>query len=126
MLEGIKEENEWFYLGLALGLSVPQLHSIEKNYCTEKCAREVLIEWKSQNEISSCNWKPVVDALREIGFDKLADQVESCLKEPEGSYFSYKLYIIFLINAEATANSGGQSDTNDGQTHSQSQTTGLS
>lgn len=97
MVEGIKEENGWFSLGLALGLSIPQLHSIEKNYCKEKCAREVLIEWKSQNETSSCNWKPVIDALRKIDCNILADQVENCLKEPEGSYFSYRLYIFFIF-----------------------------
>lgn len=95
MVKGITEEKGWFYFGIDLGLNISQLHSIENECRKEKYAKEVLTKWKSQNETSSCNWKPVVDALRENGFDKLADQVESRLKEPEGSHFSYRLYIYF-------------------------------
>ena len=69
----------WFAFGHALGLSIPQLKSIEDKTQEENHVREVLLLWDSQNETTT--WEPVAEALEDICHQELAKKLESSFKD---------------------------------------------
>ena len=80
---GFIEGNKPFHFGYKLGLSIDQLHTIEKNYKEKVHVREILIAWRRKNP-NELSLKPVADALKSIGLDSLARQLEGQLEEGPG------------------------------------------
>ena len=72
--------SKWFVFGLKLGLDVSQLHKIELQYNNPtQFARESLLLWRTQN--MSASWEPVAAALKSIGLNSVALQLEGHFKE---------------------------------------------
>lgn len=71
-----EHHNKWFAFGLALGLSLSQLHDIELQLNQpEQYFRELLILWRRQNPTAS--WEPIAHAFRKIHLEDAAIQLES-------------------------------------------------
>ena len=79
----LKNFNDWQSLGLALGLLYPTLERIEEEQRgdIEKCKTKMLAAWlgKKDNVTKSGDpsWNVLQTALRKIGENELADQVNS-------------------------------------------------
>ena len=75
---------EWFTFGLHLGLDIDELYVIESNsmyYRDERtCVRQMLTKWKDTSD-SEATWEKIVIALRKIGNNVLAKEVEEQLSE---------------------------------------------
>ena len=75
---------EWFTFGLHLGLDVDELNVIKSNsmyYRDERtCVQQMLTKWKDTYS-SEATWEKIVIALRKIGNNALAKEVEEQLSE---------------------------------------------
>lgn len=80
---GFIEGKNLFLFGIILGLDIDQLRAIEKNYKEKVHVREILIAWREKNP-NEQSLKPVADALKIIGLDSLARQLEGQLEERPG------------------------------------------
>ena len=71
---------EWFTFGLYLGLSVTELNVLETNsvaYADKRASvRQMLTKWKDKFG-KEATWDKIVDALRNIGQNTLARQLEA-------------------------------------------------
>ena len=67
--------NDWYRLGLQLGVPDYQLNSIEKNYPRDniRCKSEMLSYWFNNAEESS--WVVIANALEKIGHRNLAIEI---------------------------------------------------
>ena len=78
--------DRWFEFGLALGLTVGDLHNIEvKHSGPSEYGKEVILLWRSRNISKSL--EPLVIALNKIGSIDLAVQIKNHLSfhQPESS-----------------------------------------
>ena len=65
--------NDWILFGLYLGITLPELKTIEANYSTLQRRRIEMFEvW--QNKVTP-TWSAVVQALDEIGMRCLASEI---------------------------------------------------
>ena len=65
--------NQWYFLGIYLGLHPSTLDAINAdNKTTRECRMQMLIEW--QNRVIP-TWSAVVKALVEIGRERLASDL---------------------------------------------------
>lgn len=75
MFEEQQHSQKWFAFGLALGLSISQLHDIEVQYSTSsQYARESILLWRQQNKAASL--KPIIAALKKIHYNVVASNLE--------------------------------------------------
>ena len=70
--------NEWFNLGLALGLQQPTLHRIRDQHQPKDHKREMLTKWLNQVDGCRPSWKALVEALRSCNVKSyaVADEIE--------------------------------------------------
>ena len=86
MLNALKTVNKWLLLGLQLGLLYPTLKSIETNEhnIVEKCKTEMIAAWLNQQDnvskIGVPSWPVLQAALREIGENEVAIQIDARLE----------------------------------------------
>ena len=70
---------EWFTFGLYLDLSVTELNVLETNYVAHAdkrtTVRQMLTKWKDKLG-KKATWDKIVDALRKIGVNDLAQDLE--------------------------------------------------
>ena len=85
--------DRWFEFGLALGLTVGDLHNIEMKYSgPSNYSREVILLWRSRN--TSKPLEPIVNVLDKVGITDLAVYCKNLLslQQPESSKLS-SIYI---------------------------------
>ena len=95
---------EWFTFGLHLDLNVTELNVLETNsfaYADKRTAvRHMLTKWKNRFG-EKATWDKIVDALREIGRNALAQDLKDKHMQPEvketGECLYYSYHIIGLI-----------------------------
>ena len=90
-LEGIAEE--WFDLGLCLGLKNSTLKAIEENESkVAKCKREMVISWLRMKDNSTPSWQALVSALKKpiVGRRDIACQIKKTHMVSEGLVASCK------------------------------------
>ena len=78
LVEQLREVDDWFILGVALGVSVSQLKEIERSNQGEGVKRwkvEMFQYWLNLNPTAS--WKDVTSALEQLGFFSLAARLKS-------------------------------------------------
>ena len=77
LLEELKDVDNWFVLGIFLGIPVKQLQKIESSYRqgeVERCKIDMLQYWLDNNVTPS--WKDVVRALEQTNQLVLAETVK--------------------------------------------------
>ena len=76
MLEELKDVDNWFVLGIFLGVPVKQLQKIESSHRgdLERCKIDMLQYWLDNNVTPS--WKDVVRALEQTNQIVLAETVK--------------------------------------------------
>ena len=83
MLELLKDFNNWFRLGLKLGLRHPTLEKICGN--GDDCKMDMLARWlKQQDNVSSKNgptYQQLIESLRKLGENSLVCEIERHLKK---------------------------------------------
>lgn len=71
--------NDWYTLGLHLGLYVTDLNVIESNSLSSvdkrTCVRQMLTRWTDKLD-REATWEKIVSALRKIGNKQLAREIE--------------------------------------------------
>ena len=89
VMNALKTVNKWLFLGLQLGLLYPTLKSIETNErnIAEKCKTEMIAAWLNQQDnvtkIGTPSWPVLQKALREIGENEAASQIDMRLSTKE-------------------------------------------
>ena len=69
----LRDVHEWMDFGSYLGIKVERLSAIKMEYSTiQECHLKMLEEW--QNDVIP-TWSAVVQALKEIGMPRLADDI---------------------------------------------------
>ena len=68
--------NDWYFMGLELGLSAADLDSIktESHDNPEDCLKEMLKKFLVKEDLKP-TWQLFVDALKNIGYSALAEEV---------------------------------------------------
>ena len=83
MLELLKDFNNWFRLGLKLGLRHPTLEKICGN--VDDCKMDMLARWlKQQDNVSSKNgptYQQLIESLSKLGENSLVCEIERHLKK---------------------------------------------
>ena len=69
----------WRELGVALGFSTTELDTIEKGcfWQPKDCIQRLFGEWAKSKD--SYSWSGLVEALRDAGFNDLADRVDEAV-----------------------------------------------
>ena len=63
-MKALRNVNNWFNLGLALGLQQPTLQGIKEQYKPKYHKREMLTKWLNQVDGCRPSWEALVKALR--------------------------------------------------------------
>ena len=104
--EILQEKVDWFTLGHQLDIDIGALENIKENHHTANQRLIVMLK-KWQDTYPERGWSHIVDALRKLGLNNLADKVNveycsdvssvtsSCYSEVEG--IKYKHVCIFLL-----------------------------
>ena len=78
LVKACRNVNDWYNLGLHLGLSVKQLKNIRRKYYRlgEERMKTIMFEvWLKS--FPSASWADLIDALNEMGEDSVASRVEA-------------------------------------------------
>ena len=96
MFNQLSTVNQWYLLGIYLGLPLSTLDAIKTDYAdTKQCRTQMLIEW--QNHVIP-TWSAVVKALMGIGRERLASHLAAKYGMLELHVStSYLLYTLFRI-----------------------------
>lgn len=96
---------QWFTFGLHIGLNPTTLNALSENQYSaggfKTCTIKMLIKWRSIYD-NKATWKIIIDALRLIQHNRLANQLEEHIRQVESSdsdedgYFTRK-HINFYI-----------------------------
>ena len=84
VLRELTEINEWFELGLALGLGYPTLNGIETDKTTvNERKREMVRSWLQKKDGCTPSWQALVAALKDrlVERNDIAEQIEQKYKE---------------------------------------------
>jgi len=80
VLRELKEvTQEWYELGLLLGLKCSTLETIKAtNQTANECKRTMVVSWLQKKDDSSPSWQALVTALRDSLFNRpdIANQIE--------------------------------------------------